>query len=38
MLSLIKRILKKTEKVVVYKYGKKYTFKSFNKAVAFMLG
>ena len=37
MFKFIKRLFKKSEKVTVHKYGKDYKFKSFEKAIAFML-
>lgn len=37
MFTLIKKLFKKSAKVTVYKCGKAYKFKDFNKAVAFML-
>ncbi len=36
MFKLIKRLFKKSERVTVYKNGKAYSFKHFNKAMAFM--
>lgn len=37
MFKLIKRLLKKSERSTVYKNGKKYKFKTFEKATAFMM-
>jgi len=37
MFNFIKKLFKKRERVIVYKYGKAYKFKTFEKAVAFML-
>jgi hypothetical protein len=37
MRKLFKRLFKRAEKTTVCKYGKLYKFKSFEKAIAFML-
>ena len=37
MFKLIKKLFKKSEKITVYKYGKAYKFKNFEKAIAFMM-
>ena len=37
MRKLFKRLFKKSEKTTVYKGGKAYKFKSFEKAIAFMM-
>ena len=37
MFKFLKRLFKKSEKVTVHKGGKVYKFKTFEKAIAFML-
>lgn len=37
MFKLIKKLFKGGEKMTVYKNGKAYNFRSFEKAIAFML-
>ena len=37
MFKLIKRLFEGGEKMTVYKYGKTYKFRSYEKAIAFML-
>ena len=37
MFKFIKRLFKRAKKVVVHKNGKAYKFKTFEKAIAFMM-
>lgn len=37
MFKLIKKLFKRSERVTVHKNGKAYKFKTFEKAIAFMM-